>query len=130
MFCGNMRLNLIRIHVFVGYDHLIDWCSLIIMRVFFLPDFNSCAFLCGYIFCTFSRLCLLNLIHIQISESRHAKLLLLSLMLLFKCLTHKKPSVLYVGHRQSVQNQIRRRKTRRLITFSTVCLQKFLLKFE
>ena len=29
--------------------------------------------------------------------------------------------VLFVGHRQTVQNQIR---------FSTVCLQKFLLKFE
>ena len=29
-----------------------------------------------------------------------------------------------------MQNQIRHRKTRRLIRFSTVCLQKFLLKFE
>ena len=39
-----------------------------------------------------------------------------------------KPSFLFVGHRPSVQNQIRRRKTRRLIWFSTVCLQKFFLK--
>ena len=37
---------------------------------------------------------------------------------------------LFVGHGQTVQNQIRRRKTRRLIRFSTVCLQKFLLKSE
>ena len=41
-----------------------------------------------------------------------------------------KPSVLFVGHRQTVQNQIRRRKTRLLIKFSTVCLQKFLLRYE
>ena len=41
-----------------------------------------------------------------------------------------KPSVLFVGHRQTVQNQITRRKTRLPIRFSTVCLQKFLLKFE
>ena len=38
-----------------------------------------------------------------------------------------KPRVLFVGHRQTVQNQI---KTRRLICFSTVCKHKFLLKFE
>ena len=41
-----------------------------------------------------------------------------------------KPSVLFVGHLQTVQNQIIRRKMRRLIRFSTVCLQKFLLKFR
>ena len=41
-----------------------------------------------------------------------------------------KPSVPFVGHRQIVQNQIRCRKTRRLIRFSTVCKQKFLLNFE
>ena len=41
-----------------------------------------------------------------------------------------KPSVLFVGHRQRGQNQIRRRKTRRPIRFSTVCVQMFLLKFE
>ena len=41
-----------------------------------------------------------------------------------------KPSVLFVGHRQTVQNQIRCRKIRHLIMFSTVCKQKFLLKFE
>ena len=35
-----------------------------------------------------------------------------------------KPSVLIVGHRQTVQNQIRRRM------FSTVCLPKLLLKFK
>ena len=39
-----------------------------------------------------------------------------------------KPSVLFVGHQQTVQNQIRRRKTRRLIRFSTVYLQKFSFK--
>ena len=32
-----------------------------------------------------------------------------------------KPSVLYVGHRQTVQNQNRRHRTRRLIRFSTIC---------
>ena len=41
-----------------------------------------------------------------------------------------KPSILFVGHRQTVQNQIGRRKTRCLIRFSTVSKQKFLLKFE
>ena len=39
-----------------------------------------------------------------------------------------KPSVLFVGHRQTLQNQIRRRKTRRLIRFSTVCLKKVSFK--
>ena len=34
-----------------------------------------------------------------------------------------KPIVLLVGHRQTVQTQIRRRRTRRLIRVSTVCLQ-------
>ena len=41
-----------------------------------------------------------------------------------------KPSVLFVGHKQTVQNLIRRHKMWRLIRFSTGCLQKFLLKFE
>ena len=41
-----------------------------------------------------------------------------------------KHSVLFVGHQQTVQNQTRRRKKRRLFKFSTVCLQEFLLKFE
>ena len=41
-----------------------------------------------------------------------------------------KPRALFVGHRQTVQNQIRRGNTRRLIRFSTVCLQNVLLKFE
>ena len=41
-----------------------------------------------------------------------------------------KPSVLFVGHQQTVQNQIRCRKMLRLIWFSTFCKQKFLLKFE
>ena len=36
----------------------------------------------------------------------------------------------FVGHWQTVQNQVRRRKTRRLIRFSTVCLQKFLYKMK
>ena len=46
-------------------------------------------------------------------------------------LTHlrdKAYRVHFVGHWQTVQNQIRRRKMRCLIRFSTVCLQKFLLK--
>ena len=41
-----------------------------------------------------------------------------------------KPGVLFVGQWQTVQNQIRRRKARRLIRFSTVCKQKFLLKVD
>ena len=41
-----------------------------------------------------------------------------------------KHSFFFVRHQQTVQNQIRRRITLRLIRFSTVCLQKFLLKFE
>ena len=35
------------------------------------------------------------------------------------------PGVLFVGHQRTEQNQISRRKTRRLIRFSTICLQKF-----
>ena len=34
-----------------------------------------------------------------------------------------KPSVLFVRHRQTVQTQIRRRNTLRLLRVSTVCLQ-------
>ena len=41
-----------------------------------------------------------------------------------------KPSVLFKGHRQIVQTQIRRRVLRRLIWVSTVCLQNVLLEFE
>ena len=41
-----------------------------------------------------------------------------------------KPSVLFVGHRQTEQTQIRRRRSWRLIRFSTVCLQNVLLKFK
>ena len=41
-----------------------------------------------------------------------------------------KPSVLFVGHRQTVQTQIRRRILRRLIRVSTVCSQNVLLEFE
>ena len=41
-----------------------------------------------------------------------------------------KPSVLFVGHRLTVQTQIRCRKTWRLIRLSTVCSQKVLLDFE
>ena len=37
-----------------------------------------------------------------------------------------KPSVLFVGHQQTVQNQIRRCIMRLLIRFSTVCSQNFL----
>ena len=39
-----------------------------------------------------------------------------------------KPSVLFVRHRQTVQTQIRRRRTQRLIRVFTVCLQNILLK--
>ena len=38
------------------------------------------------------------------------------------------PSVLYVGHRQIAQTQIRRHRMRRLIRVSTVSLHNFLLK--
>ena len=41
-----------------------------------------------------------------------------------------KPSVIFVGHRQTVQTQFRRRRTQHLIRVSTVCLQTVLLKFE
>ena len=41
-----------------------------------------------------------------------------------------KPIVLFVGHRQTLQNQIRRRKMRYLIRLSTACLQMFFLTFE
>ena len=40
------------------------------------------------------------------------------------------PSVLYVGHRQIAQTQIRRHRMLRLIRVSTVCLHNFLLKLE
>ena len=38
-----------------------------------------------------------------------------------------KPSVLFVGRRPTAQTQIRRRRMRRLIRVSTVCLQKVIL---
>ena len=41
-----------------------------------------------------------------------------------------KPSDLFVGHRQTVQTKIRRRRMRRLIRVSTVCLQKIILNFK
>ena len=41
----------------------------------------------------------------------------------FIVLNPLKPSVLFVGHWQTVQTQIRRHRTRRLIRVSSVCLQ-------
>ena len=41
-----------------------------------------------------------------------------------------KPSILFMGHRQTLQNQIRCPRTWRLIRFSTVCSLKLLLKFQ
>ena len=40
------------------------------------------------------------------------------------------PSVLFVGHRQTVQTHIGRHRMRRLIRVSTVCWHNFLLKLE
>ena len=45
----------------------------------------------------------------------------------FRDLNPYKPSVLFVGHQQTMQNQIKRK---RLARFFTVCKQKFILKFE
>ena len=39
-----------------------------------------------------------------------------------------KPSVPLLGHRQTVQTQIRRHRTRRLIKVFTVCLQEYLFE--
>ena len=47
-----------------------------------------------------------------------------------KALTHISLACFFVGHRQTVQTQTRRRKTQHLIMVSTVCLQNVLLKFE
>ena len=44
-------------------------------------------------------------------------------------LTHLSLASFFVGHRQTVQTQIRRRRTQRLIRVCTVCLQKVLLEF-
>ena len=41
-----------------------------------------------------------------------------------------KRNVLFVGHRKTVQNLIRRHTTRILIMFSTFCSQNILLEFE
>ena len=46
------------------------------------------------------------------------------------CFNLYKPSVLLMGHRQTAQNQTRRRRSRRLVRFSTVCSQKVLLDME
>ena len=40
------------------------------------------------------------------------------------------PGCLFVGHRQTVQKQIRRHNMWRLIRFSTVSLQKFLINLN
>ena len=41
-----------------------------------------------------------------------------------------KPSILFVGHRQTVQTQFRLKRTLCPIRVSTICLQNVLLKFE
>ena len=41
-----------------------------------------------------------------------------------------KPNLLFVGHRQIVQTQIRRRSTRHLIRVSGVYLQNVILRFK
>ena len=41
-----------------------------------------------------------------------------------------KPSLLFMGHWQTVQNLIRCHRMRCLIMFLTVCLQNILLRFE
>ena len=41
-----------------------------------------------------------------------------------------KPSILFMGHWQTVENQIRCHRTQHLIRLSSICLQKVLLKFE
>ena len=43
---------------------------------------------------------------------------------------YKPPIVLFVGHVQTVETQIRRSRTLRLISVSTVCLQNFLFKLD
>ena len=54
-----------------------------------------------------------------------------SLMLLMKITVNPyKPSVPFLGHRQTVQTQIRCRRTRHLIRVYTVCLQEILLKMK
>ena len=50
--------------------------------------------------------------------------------LMLSVLNSNKPCVLFVGHRQTVKIQIRRRKTRRLIRVFTVCLQNVLLNLN
>ena len=41
-----------------------------------------------------------------------------------------KANALFMGHWQTVENQIRHHRMRRLLRFCTVCLQNVLLKFE
>ena len=41
-----------------------------------------------------------------------------------------KPNIIFVADRQTVQTQIRRHKTRRLVSVSTGCLQKTVFKFK
>ena len=45
-------------------------------------------------------------------------------------LTHISLASSFLGYRQTVQTQIRRRRTRRLIRVHTVCLQEFLFQIE
>ena len=45
-------------------------------------------------------------------------------------LTHLSPASILWDRRQTVQKQTRSRRTRRLIRFFTVCLQKILLKMK
>ena len=45
-------------------------------------------------------------------------------------LNPNKPSILFVGHRETVQTQIRRRRMGRLIRVSTVCSYKVLLNWN
>ena len=53
-----------------------------------------------------------------------------SLFLWFDNINPYKHTVSFLGHRQTVKTQIRRHRTRRLVRVFTVCLQKFIKKYD
>ena len=65
---------------------------------------------------------------LKITLSSDDLLILFIYLFFFFSINPHKPGGPFVGHRQTVQTQIRRHRTRRLISVYTVCAQKFLSK--
>ena len=68
--------------------------------------------------------------HLQLPDPQAADINYNSIAISEKKINPFNDSVLFIGRRQTVQNQTRRHRTRRLIRISIVCLQNILFKLE